>query len=190
MSVSDHAVCYENASDQLVCAGFTYMTQYGSTFVPTGPTGVDQIILSATFNSETGNAVCVHNIGNEVLCFGDGNSWGQFANGDTSPSATWIRWGGASATFARIATGTWDQMCALDLAGSVYCSGLYFGTMTMMPMGLTFGTSPALQPAPGPATAVWVDPFGMADIDDTATFRVSDGFAACAITAAVSLATR
>jgi hypothetical protein len=184
MSVSDHAVCYENSSDELVCAGFTYMTQYGSTFVPTGQTGVDQVILSATFNSDTGNAVCVHNTSNHVLCFGDGNSWGQFGNGDPSPAATWVQWGGASATFARIATGTWDQMCALDLAGSVYCSGLYFGTMTMMPMGLTFGTSPELQPSSGPATAVWVDPSGMANIDDSATFRASDGRASCTITVA------
>jgi hypothetical protein len=103
MSVSDHAVCYESASDQLVCAGFTYTTQYGSTFVPTGQSGVDQVILSATFNSETGNAMCIHNTRNQVLCFGDYNSWGQFGNGDTSASATWVPWGGAAATFAHIA---------------------------------------------------------------------------------------
>jgi hypothetical protein len=180
LAVSDHAVCYENASDQLACAGFTYTTNYGSTFVLAGQSGVDQVMLSVTANTPTGNAACAHTTGNQVLCFGDYNSWGQFGNGNNALSATWVRWGG-SAKFTRIATGTWDQMCAVDPAGAVFCSGVSFG-MSMM-LGQAFGSSPEAQFPELTATSLWVDTSGTAQANDPATFRAADGRTEGTITA-------
>jgi hypothetical protein len=167
LAVSDHAVCFEAANDSLECAGSTYSTTYGSSFVPAGLSAVDQIILSATVNSSTGNAACVHQTSGAISCMGNRNGSGQFGNGTTSPSASWVQWGTAT-NFSRIATGTWDQMCALDATGHGYCSGYMFAT------------TPQLQ-AGGLFTTLWVSEDGQAQENDPSAFRASDGVSDCQV---------
>jgi hypothetical protein len=170
LSVSDHAVCYGAADDSLRCAGTTYMTNFGTSFVPvTGVGAVDQILLSATFNSATGNAMCVHGLNGSVSCFGDYNSHGEFADGNTSPAPTWVQWNGAG-DLHRIATGTWDQICTLSMGGTVSCSGYNFGA-TPVVKGMN-------------ATSVYVDTFGAVQINDANTLRASNGRTQCFVTAA------
>lgn len=173
LAVAPDAVCYVDSNSQLKCAGRIYTKTYGSSFVAAGQTGVDQILLSATFNSATGNAICVHEVtatGGTVWCFGDANSWGQFGGGVSGPSANWVQWGGPNASkLTRIATGTWDQICALDSNGTVSCSGA------------GFGTSPVVQGTGSGHRSVWVDTFGNVHIDDPAVFRASAGRAVCKV---------
>jgi hypothetical protein len=171
LAVSDHAVCYENASDQLVCAGFTYLTTYGATFTSAGQAGVDQVLLSPTMNSATGNGVCIHNVNGQVLCYGDANSVGQFGTGTTGPASTWISWGPTGQTYTRIATGNWQQMCALDAMGRGWCAG----------PSIFYNLSSPYFPAG--TTSVWVPVNGPSPkANDPKTFRASDGQSSCTVT--------
>jgi hypothetical protein len=167
VATSDHATCYTASDDTLKCSGATFTTTYGNGFVDAGRTGVDQILLSPTVNSATRNAACVHDITGSVLCFGDFNASGQFNNGAIGPASTWTPWGAGS--YSRIATGTWDQMCALDSSGHVTCSGYSFGQA-------------AVEIAPGAAhESVWVTPYGTALVDDPAVQRAGEGYTECTI---------
>jgi uncharacterized protein YjdB len=167
VAVSDHAVCYENAQDQLVCAGYTYQTNYGSTFVPAHVGQVDQVMLSPT-NGPAGNAACVHTVPGQVLCFGNDNSFGQFGDGQVGPTLNWTPWGQAGG-YTHLATGNWQQMCAQGAAG-VLCSGSNFG--------------PTPQPviAGAGALSLWVNPEGTPIANDPQTFRASDGATDCTVT--------
>lgn len=166
LAVSDRATCYADASGVLRCDGSIYDTAYRFD-APAGPTGVDQIMLSPTFNDVNGNGICVHQTGGTVSCMGSHtvNAWGQFGNGDTTAAPLFTTWGGGRSDIARLGTGTWDQMCVLTNAGEVHCSG--YG----------YGLTPQLV---GAATRFYVAPWGIADIAPTVD-RASAGRTECTI---------
>lgn len=166
VAVSDHATCYADPSGQLRCEGDIYSNTY--TFdTPVGPTGVDQIMLSPTFNANDGNAVCVHQTDGTVSCMGspEMNHWGQFGTGATSGSTQFVPWGGGRTDLARVGTGTWDQMCVLTNAGDVQCSGY------------SFGLTPQLV---GSGSKFYVSTYGTAEIASTVD-RVSPGRSECTV---------
>jgi hypothetical protein len=171
LGVGDRAVCYAAATTgALMCAGAIDTSTYPvSTFAAAGETGVDQILISLTANSVTGNAVCVHETSGNARCMGDYNSWGQFGTGSTGASATFVTWG--QPNLVAIGSGTWDQACALDTSKSVYCSGYHFGT------------SPVMQGDGGVHTSFWVTTSGMVSLDDTTLLRASESRTDCAIEA-------
>ncbi len=172
LAVTSDAVCYVAANGSLMCAGQVHTTNHGTSFAAAGQTGVDQVLLSSTVNSATGSALCVHKTDGTMWCRGDRNSAGQFGTGSTSPSATWVQWGGSTLNnIARIATGTWDQMCVLDQAGLVKCAGY------------NFGSSPVTQAGTG-HVSMWISSFGTVAMDDAAVLRASQGRAACTVTSA------
>jgi hypothetical protein len=167
LAVSDRASCYAAAGGELRCAGAVYTTDFGSTFVPVGVADVEQIFLSPTFNSATGNALCVKTTGGRARCMGDFNDHGQFGEGG-EPASGFEDWGVSD--IDALATGTWDQLCARTTRGEVLCAG--YG----------FGTTP--QPQPGAAAqSLWVDTFGAAQIDAVGVFRVTSGRAEGRVTA-------
>jgi hypothetical protein len=168
-AITDNAACYVDTNDDLKCAGRVYMTTWGTSFTSAGQTGVDQILLSLTANSATGNAMCIHKSSGEVSCMGDFNSHGQFGNGTTTPSATFVPWGTAT-NIAHIATGTWDQLCAIDTTGLVSCTGYNFASSPVTQAGTTH-------------FSVWVDTFGNVQMDDPINFRASAGRTECTVRA-------
>lgn len=165
-AMGDQAFCYLAADDTLKCAGQVYTRTFGTSFVAAGQSRVDQVFLSPTFNSATGNAMCVHRTDGTAWCMGDANSHGQFGNGATGAQASFVQWG-TFTDLRSIATGTWDQICALNASGQAFCSGYSFGTS---PMGV------------GNATAsLWVDTFGAAHIDDASVLRAATGRTECTV---------
>jgi hypothetical protein len=172
IAMGDRALCFVAADDSMRCAGKIYKTNYGTTFAATGQTGVDQITLSLTANSEDGNGICIHRTDRTIHCMGSGswtNTHGQFGVGDTAGHETFVQWGGRGGLVA-LATGTWDQMCALDESGVVLCSG--FG----------FGSTPVAQPGTG-HRSLWVTTFGNVSADDGAVLRAGAGRSECQVTA-------
>lgn len=169
LGVGDQAVCYGASDGTLRCAGRIHATTFGTSFAPVaGRTNVDQVFVSPTVNSATGNAICVHQADGTAWCMGDYNNWGQFGNGAAGPTASFVQWGGASNLVA-LATGTWDQMCALDSAGGVYCSGYRYGLV------------PRLQPPSGVHSKVWVPIFDTAAIDDPGVWRAGESRTVCVV---------
>ncbi len=165
VAVSDHGVCFVDASGALRCEGSIYTNTY--TFdTPVGPTGVDQVMLSATFNAVDGNAICVHTKAGTAECMGSPvmNQWGQFNTRKMTGSAQFRPWGKRN-DIVRIGTGTWDQMCALTSLDEVICTGN------------GFGVKPALV---GYGSAFAVQPWGTVDIDPVAD-RVSAGYVFCQV---------
>ncbi|KYF53575.1 hypothetical protein BE08_05205 [Sorangium cellulosum] len=165
IAVGDRAVCYGGPGGVLRCAGRIYTHNFGPQFtdVPGAPP-VAQILISPTFNSEDGNAMCVRTPGGEVQCMGRSNSWGQFGNGTSDPSASFVPWG-TSVRAVGIATGTWDQICALTVGGEALCSGH------------SHGTSPV---SVGSASrSVAIDTFGRALLDEPDLYRMENGRAEC-----------
>ena len=79
--------CFTAADGSLKCAGRIGSSIFGNTFttVP-GWTDVEQILMSPTFNTEDGNAVCVRQGDGTVWCMGGGyfNQYGQFGVGHTN----------------------------------------------------------------------------------------------------------
>jgi hypothetical protein len=171
IGVGDQAVCFAGTGGALQCAGAIYTSTFPLTsFATAGETGVDQILISPTFNSANGNAICVHESNGAARCMGNYNSWGQFGDATNTPSASFVTWGATS--LAAIATGTWDQICALDASGHVACSGN------------GFGTTPVVQGDGGVAQSFWVTTFGTVSINDTSLFRTSESRSECKITSA------
>lgn len=168
LGVGDQAVCYAAADESLKCAGRIHTHDFGTSFVTVpGQLAVDQILISPTTNSATGNAVCTRRTGGTAWCMGDSNDWGQFGTGSTGPTSTFVQWGVTDLT--AIATGTWDQVCALDAKGDVYCSGY------------TFGPTPTQQGGPGPHSRAWVTTFGTVSIDDPMVWRAAESRTECQI---------
>jgi hypothetical protein len=167
IAMGDQALCFVAADDSLRCAGRVYQTTWGPQFTHAGHEGVDQILLSATFNSATGNALCIRKQDQTAWCMGDYNNHGQFGTGTTGPSATFVKWGGLD-NVRRIATGTWDKHCVLDASGQAICAG--YGV----------GVTPTVA---GPASTVWVDTFGQTLLDDPLVFRASNGRSECTVRA-------
>jgi hypothetical protein len=156
------------ADGVLKCAGAVHTMNFGTTFASVPDRlGVDQILMSPTVNTETGNGMCVHQDDGTVWCMGNFNDWGQFGAGFTGPSPSFVQWGDVSNVVA-IGTGTWDQICALDTSSNVSCTGL------------SFGTTPTIQG--GSSTSrFWVTTFGIPVIDDPGVFRAAEGRTECTV---------
>lgn len=171
--MGDQALCYAGADGGLRCAGRVFETTWGPSFVDTGLDDVEQVFISPTFNSATGNAMCVKKANGTVWCMGGANNaiFGYPNSGETS--ATFVQWGTATDVY-RIATGTWDQLCAFHTDGSIDCSGYGFGGSFRAPVAVA-----------GPGHhSLWVTEWGTASIDDAATYRVQAGRSTCQVTAA------
>ena len=158
VAVGDRAVCFVGVDDEVHCAGSIYTHDFGSHFTPIGQTGVDQIWLGMTVNSPTGNAICVHKRAGSVWCMGDGNSLGQFGNGTTSPSATFVQFG--SATNLTRMGGDWNTRCAIDTAGKIFCSGY-----------LASSSTPVQQPGTGHHSFAIANGGGSLAVDDPGVLR-------------------
>jgi uncharacterized repeat protein (TIGR03803 family) len=163
LAVGDRVTCYSAPGGDLRCSGDVYQVHYefGS---PTGLMGVDQIMLSPTFNSADGNSLCVRKGDGTAWCMGGWNGSGQFGTGSTEPSADFVQWGGRN-DIRRVGTGTSDQMCALTASDQVLCSGYGFGTT---PVSVGSGTS------------FYVTEFGTVLVDPPVD-RASPGRAECTV---------
>jgi hypothetical protein len=159
LGVGDQAVCYTAADGSLKCAGLVYTSNFGPNFT-TVPDRVDaeQIFISPTFNSSTGNAMCVRQGDGTLWCMGDRNDWGQFG-GVVGPTSSFVQWGGRN-DVSQVGTGTWDQMCALTTSGLVLCSGNGFG---VNPMSVGFSSNGRFV----------VTTTGQASIDDPSLWRAA-----------------
>ncbi len=163
LAVSDRAVCFVGSDDDLHCAGSVYTHDFGPTFAAIGKLGVDQIMLTPTFNAENGNSMCVHERDHTIECFGTNNTWGVFGNGTTDPSDTWTTFG-AGHVWTRLG-GIIDVRCALDDAGVAYCAGWGLGNTPVAVDGSTVHSSLYLDPAAG------------IHFDDPMVFRAASGSA-------------
>lgn len=173
IGVGGRSACFTGADGSLQCAGSIASHTYssGTSFGPVGLANVDQVLLSLTANSATGDAICAHTTDGNVQCMGNYNDWGQCGNGSTGPTASFVTWGVPN--LVAIGSGTWDQMCALQTTtGKVYCSGY------------NFGATPVLQGGAGPPASFWVTTFGGVNIDDTTLLRASESRTECKVTAA------
>jgi len=128
---------------------------------------VDQIFIGPTFNQANGNTICTHQTDATAWCMGYNNTWGQFGNGTTGSSASFVQWG--LPNLVAMGTGTWDQFCVLDTAGNVYCAGN------------GFAPSPVLEGGSGPHSSFWVTTFGSVLIDDTTVLRAVESRTECRI---------
>jgi hypothetical protein len=154
------------------CAGKVGPVVFGNTFVPTTEREVDQIFISRNVSGPQGLAqgLCVHHRAGTAACLGSYNWNGQYALGHTNPVTSFTRWSSATNLVA-LATGTWDQFCALDNMGAVLCAGFMFGSTAQYQL-----TASSLG-------RVWVTEFGTASVDDVTTFRVSNSRSSCRVTA-------
>lgn len=170
MAVGATAVCYGHTDGTMRCAGRIAQTTFGSAFTSTTERDVDQIFLSRNVDFGRGPAqgLCVHKRNGTVACLGNYNAHGQFGTGTTAPSTTFTQWGPHTSLVA-LATGTWDQFCALDDLGAVLCAG--YG----------FTTTPAYQPTRSNLARLYVNEFGEARVDDLSVHRVSNSRSACRV---------
>ncbi len=167
-AMSMDAFCFVAAGDELWCAGRVYTEDFGPSFVPTGLTGVRQVLLSATADAENGNAMCA--LADGVLqCFGYRNTLGQLATGSTEPNETFLPWGAVTGVVGT-ATGSWSQLCVLDGAGEAWCAGSGYG---VEPTSLGSGH-----------TALIIGSDGAPSFDDPTRWRASAGMSQCFVTAA------
>jgi hypothetical protein len=165
LAVSDHAVCYVGADDDLHCSGSTYTQNYGSGFPGLGKLGVDQIALASTINEQNGNSICVHERAGGIECFGANNDWGNFGNGTTANAETWTSFGPNHVwkrfmAFAQIA-------CAIDDANGVFCAG-----------SEGYGATPVQV---GTGSSVYITNFGTIRIDDTTVWRAGSMASYCLV---------
>jgi alpha-tubulin suppressor-like RCC1 family protein len=165
--MGDQAVCYVGSDQELKCAGAVFSSVWGPEFTGTGEMNVDQVMIRPTFNAADGNGMCLLADG-VVRCMGRNNNNGVYGTGGTADVPTLTLWGTVD-DLVRIGTGTWDQICALDSAGDLYCSGY------------NYGPSPMLQ-ASGIST-FWVSTFGDVLTDDGGVWRVSQARAECQLRA-------
>jgi hypothetical protein len=164
VAVSDHAVCYVGADDDVHCSGSTYTQSYGSSFPGLGKTGVDQILLAMTYNSANGNSICVHERNHTIECLGANNDWGNFGNGSIANSATWTPFG-TGHTWKRL-TGFAQIYCGVDDTNTVYCAGYGFGATPV---------------SVGTATSVYVDVTGVPHLDDSTVLRAGSSSSYCSV---------
>ena len=167
MAVGDQAFCYADAEQALQCAGLVYEETWGSSFTATGHQGVEQVFLSLTTKTFTGNAICLR-AGNDVDCMGDRNSVGQLGNGSYDAVSSFTTWGEVGA-YQALATGTWYQFCAVDLDGFVWCAGYGYDATPELVDGNTH-------------SSVWVDTYGDVQLDDKEVYRASEGYSSCQVT--------
>jgi len=166
VAASDHAVCYVGADDDVHCSGSTYTQSYGTGFTALGKTGVDQIILTMTYDSQDGNSICVHERNQTIECFGANNDWGQFGDGTFDNASTWTTFGTGHA-WKRF-TSMSQIACAIDDANAVYCAGYGFGS-TPVPVGN--------------GSTVYVGNSGVPQIDDPTVMRAGSHSSYCLVEA-------
>lgn len=175
LAASDRAVCFAGADGEMKCAGAVSTVAFGNSFAGTGLTNVDQILISPTrIGTTDGNGLCVHRTDGTAWCLGDYNASGQFGDGTTSAQTSAAQWGSASDLVA-LGTGNWDQLCALDLSGTVSCAGA------------GYGSTPAVAAdggADGGISTFWVDTTGAVHADDPTVWRAGEGSSSCVVTAA------
>jgi len=160
LAVGDQVVCYVGSDDDVHCAGAVYTHAWGPMFTPIGQTGVDQIVISPTVGTATGNSMCVHERAGTVWCMGDGNSNGTFGDGTTSPSATFVQFG-SSSSLAKMGSNM-DVRCVLDTGGTIDCAG--YGLLS----------TPSPQTGPG-HHSFWTRIDGQLIVDDPMVFRQANG---------------
>lgn len=161
VGIGDQATCYVAADDSLRCAGAVGNKKFGNQFVATGQTGVDQILISSTANSDIGNQLCIHKTDGTALCLG----YGSVINSDD-----FTQWGSLNNLVA-IGTGTFDQLCGIDTAGQIYCSGAAISPI------------PSLQDGGRTHTSFWIDEYGRLNADDATVMRASANRTVCQVTA-------
>ena len=161
VAIGDQVTCYVAADDSLRCAGVVGSKNFGNQFVDTGQTGVDQILISPTFYSEIGNQLCIHKTDGTVLCVGYGN----VINADD-----FTQWGSMNNLVA-IGTGTFSQLCGIDTAGQIYCSGIGISSI------------PSIQDGGRTHTWFWMDGYGKINTDDAVVLRASANRTVCQVTA-------
>lgn len=166
LAVSDHAVCYVGADDDVHCSGATYTRHYGN-FTNLGKPGVDQILLTSTYNSADGNSICVHERNHTIECFGANNDWGNFGNGTTLNANTWTAYGPGHA---------WKRMysfaqatCALDDTNTAYCAG---------EANTNYGSTPVVV---GTGSTIWMTSFGEIHLDDPDVWRAGGASSYCTV---------
>jgi hypothetical protein len=173
MAVGATAVCYGHTDGTMHCAGRIAQTTFGASFTATTERDVDQIFVSRNVGLANGPAqgLCVHKRNGTATCLGTYNTQGQFGTGTRAPSTTFTQWG-TQTNLVALATGTWDQFCALDTTGAVLCAGY------------SFSVTPSLQPQRSSLGRLYVDEFGQVKVDDPAVFRVSNSRTSCHVTSA------
>lgn len=170
-AVGATAICYGHTDGTMRCAGRIGGTTFGSAFVATSERDVDQILISRSVGGSQGIAqgLCVHRLNGTAACLGSYNWNGQYGLGHNQPVNSFQPFTQRTDLIA-LATGTWDQICALDNTGNVFCAGYMFGN------------TPAMQ-MPSALRRMFVTEFGTAAVDDTSVFRVSNGRSTCHVTA-------
>ncbi|HJQ82634.1 MAG TPA: hypothetical protein VKA21_01055 [Candidatus Binatia bacterium] len=176
LAVSDRAVCYAASDGDLHCAGAVHQRDFGSRFIATGLGDVDQVFLSGTWNTPDGNGMCILRHDGKLFCMGDANRQGEFGIGTRGPTTHFVPWEVPKA-LARIATGTWNQLCAVDTGDTVRCAG------QMSEDCSTYRTEdrPTVQDGGAAHRTVWVDECGRRNYDPAAVFRVSAGRSTCRV---------
>jgi hypothetical protein len=146
----------------LFCAGNIGATDFGPQFVQVMSVGgVKQIFLSPTVNSSEDNAACVRMSNGDFSCLGDGTRAGL-------PQTSVFTEYRIGMPVQHLATGTWDQACAVVDGGPVICSTPATGPMMV-----------------GTATrSFWVGPDGQYHFDEPGVFRASSGRTEALVTAA------
>lgn len=169
IAVSDNSACFENAQDHLACTGTIGGHVYGSAFSPAGVDHADQVLISPS-----SDAIYVHTTGGSGMVMGvsGGNDWGQYGIGTIGASAdTFTPWGSETHLVA-FGTGTWDQICALNDVGVVYCAGDKFGPTPVPYGGGSSGHS-----------KFWIAANGYLLVDDDSLYRAGEGRTECEVTA-------
>jgi hypothetical protein len=126
-----------------------------------GQTGAEQIMVMFL-----DNGMCITRVDHTVLCMGTNTN--AFGTGGTSPMFTRFT---AHADIAAIASGTWDQICGITMAGQVFCGGIG---------NPNFGNPPIDVGAAG-QSSMWVDTFGSAHLSDTSVLRPGESRTECQV---------
>lgn len=170
-AVGATAICYGHVDGSMRCAGRIGATNFGNTFSVTTERDVDQILISRNVGATQGLAqgMCVHRLNGTAGCLGSYNWNGQYGLGHDQPVNTFQAFTQRTDLIA-LATGTWDQICALDTNGGVVCAGYMFGN------------TPAAQSG-SMLRRFYVTEFGTTTVDDVNVFRVSNGRSTCRVNA-------
>lgn len=166
VAIYDHATCYAGSDDRLYCAGYLFGMDPESPYVDMGLDGPLQILMgpSIAIPFDYGNGVCALLRDGTLMCQGL-NELGQFGLGHSEPVDTFAAWGGRD-DILRVATGNFEQICALTTSGEVLCAGDGFGTTPVVV---------------GVGTKVWVDTDGGVHLDESSIRRVSAPTSECTI---------
>ena len=160
-SMSNGGFCYLAANDDVRCAGVVGETDYGMAFQSTGQRSATQIMLMFGID----NGMCVSKTDHTVQCMGSNTN----AFGASGISPTFTQWTDHS-DVAAIATGTWDQICGITLAGQVFCSGIDVGY-------------PAHDIGEPGQTSLWVDTSGAVRPSDPEVLRPGQSRTECQVKA-------